>query len=410
MDDSSHRLHETAGALSSSFKFGPLQPRSRKELVGSDDGGQVPPHYSAGSQRTTLSPQNVSVVWTGDFNPEWSWPPMTNCTHTVETKTKNKGSGQKHNNQTSPWRLERMMDGGFLYWSISTDCDGVHSEVVLNFNDSDLVTGLKCTSYPANRIQCSWSPAGHTLDLGFFYQLVTECSGKTPVSPETRECPSYRFTDGVKTGCDLKATTCEAIYILFNGTQNNTLLRNTFHKILLYDVRPSTLQFTLKKNGTTLNVSWTPPDMFRLENWMFRINYTECNENKSEVVEGVTFYQLLLAPHCAYNITVRAESEKGHTLWSENQYFDADADSNTFVYAAVFIPLVIAGLAVLMFVCWRKNKNNIFPEVPQPVNLIDEISDNNNKSTLFNLYVQSEEEETCKITLVTDPQISEPGC
>lgn len=89
---------------------------------------------------------------------------------------------------------------------------------------------------------------------------------------------------------------------------------------------------------------------------------------------------------------------------------DADTDPNASIYAAIIIPLMFAGLAALTFVCCRKyvksaplylaptvvpsfasdiylslyrNKENIFPKVPQPRDLLSDVSDNNNKVTVF---------------------------
>lgn len=100
---------------------------------------------------------------------------------------------------------------------------------------------------------------------------------------------------------------------------------------------------------------------------------------------------------------------------------DADAEPNAVVFAAIIIPLVFASLAILTFVCCRKyvhsspsfflkiiclfpigcgvlfilfysnfvelslfrNKDHIFPKVPQPRDFLSDIYDNNNKVTLL---------------------------
>lgn len=91
---------------------------------------------------------------------------------------------------------------------------------------------------------------------------------------------------------------------------------------------------------------------------------------------------------------------------------DADTDPYAFVYAAIIIPLMCAGLAALTFVCYRKyvtsfcidfschlvciwyltlalyrNKDNILPKIPKPRDLLSDISDNNNKVTVFFLFL-----------------------
>ncbi|KAA8582426.1 hypothetical protein FQN60_006483 [Etheostoma spectabile] len=81
----------------------------------------------------------------------------------------------------------------------------------------------------------------------------------------------------------------------------------------------------------------------------------------------------------------------------------AETDPNAWLYAAAIVPLMFAGLAVLGFVCFRKHKEHIFPKVPEPRDLVSDIFDNNNKSTVCNLYIPAEEEDNCKITLVEEP-------
>lgn len=44
-----------------------------------------------------------------------------------------------------------------------------------------------------------------------------------------QECSSYSYTGGVKSGCDLNATTSMSIKMLFNATANNKVVWNTFH-------------------------------------------------------------------------------------------------------------------------------------------------------------------------------------
>lgn len=51
-------------------------------------------------------------------------------------------------------------------------------------------------------------------------------------------CPSYSYSDGVRTGCDLEAKVTQDVHILLNRTLNNGTVRNTFKK----ELRRSSMQ------------------------------------------------------------------------------------------------------------------------------------------------------------------------
>uniref|UniRef100_A0A8D0A522 Interleukin-13 receptor subunit alpha-1-like n=1 Tax=Sander lucioperca TaxID=283035 RepID=A0A8D0A522_SANLU len=214
--------------------------------------------------------------------------------------------------------------------------------------------------------------------------------GKPSFNPT--ECLKYRYTDGVRTGCDLEANIDQSILILLNGTYNNSLARNTFKKWPSNNMRPPPLNWTVTETvDQFLNVSWTPPDI--PVQWTYIINYTECDERKT-----VTSKHCSCIGHSETTIMlltfVHAAAETGPDAW---------------LFAAIIVPVMFAGLAVLLCVCFRKNKEHIFPKVPEPRDLISDIFDNNNKSTVCNLYMPAEEEDNCKITLVEESQINKLG-
>ncbi|KAM4537505.1 uncharacterized protein PAE49_021817 [Odontesthes bonariensis] len=360
-----------------------------------------------------LPPQNLSVLWISDFEPLLTWEPpqlpLTNCTYNVCTDRGDHSSTECQPVKISEYGKHFLMQGGVLRWEVKIVCGGKESEVAhYNVNYTELVTDLNCYSSTARQAHCSWSPASNATDLSFFYLLVDETPNGAPPS-QLKECSSYINTGGVKTGCDLQATTQEAIHILLNGTLNNTTVRNTFTFETINDVKPPPLIWKVTKNGTKLNISWTPPDVLSQDCWEFNINYTECGKIKSFIIkQEVTSHLMNWVPHCEYCIAIRALSSEGNTPWSDQKCFGADV--NWSVYAAVIIPLVIACLAALTFKCYWKNKEKIFPKVPKPRDLLTDISDNNNESTRCNMYIPAEEEENCKITLLTDTQISSLDC
>lgn len=67
-----------------------------------------------------------------------------------------------------------------------------------------------------------------------FPRLVNEDPKTSVGDPGSalRACPSYTHSDGVRTGCDLRANLTQDVHILFNGTWNKMPVRNTFKKEL----------------------------------------------------------------------------------------------------------------------------------------------------------------------------------
>ncbi|XP_031144281.1 interleukin-13 receptor subunit alpha-1-like [Sander lucioperca] len=374
-------------------------------------------------QDTILPPQNVSLRWIDDFRPELSWArpqhSMENCNYIVRSETTKKNSEEEQTTSNTSWDAHIVMEGGYLLLSVKIVCEGKSStesntKVVKKTNYTELVKDLQCYSRSAEQAHCVWLPGSPAPDLKFYYELPKEdftVPGKPSFNPT--ECLKYRYTDGVRTGCDLEANIDQSILILLNGTYNNSLARNTFKKWPSNNMRPPPLNWTVTETvDQFLNVSWTPPDI--PVQWTYIINYTECDERKTKEVEkGDTSIRLGLDPRCQYSIAIQAKYKKGEmegwTPWSHVKYIAAETGPDAWLFAAIIVPVMFAGLAVLLCVCFRKNKEHIFPKVPEPRDLISDIFDNNNKSTVCNLYMPAEEEDNCKITLVEESQINKLG-
>uniref|UniRef100_UPI0037E77CD8 interleukin-13 receptor subunit alpha-1 n=1 Tax=Semicossyphus pulcher TaxID=241346 RepID=UPI0037E77CD8 len=362
-----------------------------------------------------LPPQNLSLLWPSDFYPRLSWSPpphsMENCTYEVKTITNEMYGDKIHPYHTGThWTSFIFMEGGFLQVSVETVCGGTKSEpVTINTSYPELVTDLDCCIHSSKQTNCTWRNARDTPDLRFFYRLLnedfSESAGIKYPPPAVKECSLYKFQGDVKNGCSLKAKIPQSILVLVNGTVNNKLVRNTFRKTLKC-VRLPALDWNVTKTKDNFIINWMPPDIINLSEWKFTIEYHECNKIKKKFVDGKTTEKLDRLSHCSYKMTIQGTTgDNGKTELSEAVYFDADPDQpNALVYAAIIIPLMFVCLAAFAFVCCRKNKENIFPKIPVPRDLLSDISDNNNKSTVHNLYVPAEEEENCKITLVMDPQ------
>uniref|UniRef100_A0A3Q2ZQ97 Uncharacterized LOC108239408 n=2 Tax=Kryptolebias marmoratus TaxID=37003 RepID=A0A3Q2ZQ97_KRYMA len=338
---------------------------------------------------------------------------MTNCKYEGILKTKEEDSEVYTEISYNKISFSDfiIMEGGFLQFSLQTICNEGQSEpLVFEVTDPELVMDLECYSYALKKVYCSWSPASKTTDLHFFYKLVKE-NGEGTVT-EIQECLLYNSTGDVKTGCHLQASTADDIHVVFKATLNNTLVRNTFRRDPLKDVRPPPLNWSVTESVDTFDITWVPPEMLQLGAWNFVIHYTECAENKEIHCDDTTSCQLKRVPDCKYCIWIEARSKigKGKTPLSDEKCFDpADGGFNPWLLAAIFIPLVVAFLAVVICCFWIY-KDRILPKVPGPRDLLSDDLGNNNVNSLYKLYVPAEEKENCCVTLIADTQTNKPHC
>ncbi|XP_036968788.1 uncharacterized protein LOC119027565 [Acanthopagrus latus] len=358
-----------------------------------------------------LPPQNVSLRWITSFEPQLSWAPprhpVENCSYEVEwSRTNQTDDRYTCIPKNLTWSEYTVMDGRHLYLAVRTICNDTHSEPVeLPVIYPELVRNLSCYIHSSNLTRCSWHRVSDIADFGFFFRLTAEdlsASINNKSNPNLQACPEYV---GGRTGCNLQAKPTHAIHILFNGTLNNRLVRNTFKIWLKENVRPLPLTWTAIKAGDKFNISWIPPDFCELSCWTFKIRQTACNKSLHHDKFHVTSTELNVVPHCKNCMAIKVERSRAkeagrESEWSEEKCFAGEP--NALVYAAIIIPLMFAVLATLTLVCCKKNKDVIFPRVPEPRDFLSDISDNNNKITVRNLYIPAEEED-CKITLVIDP-------
>ncbi|XP_034531969.1 interleukin-13 receptor subunit alpha-1 [Notolabrus celidotus] len=360
---------------------------------------------------TISPPTNLSLTWTSDFNLKLSWAPpshpMDHCRYEVKTKSNVKWSEDTTiTNQTSLTRF-RVLEGGLLHLSVRTVCGENRSNWVSNKTpETALVKDLQCFIHSSKLTRCSWLNATKASDFHFFYRLEDLSSNESYNNKSktiTQECQPYKDPGGIRTGCDLLAKTTQSMIIIITGTLDSKPFRNTFSRKL--HVKPPALTWTVTKTKKEFIIKWIPPEVLDLSDWKFVVNYTECNELKPEKeIPGETSLKLPMVSRCQYQMSIRAVADgRGETPWTEEKYFDADTDPYRMIYAAVIIPLIFAGLAAFAFVFCRKNKEHIFPEIPEPKFLITDIYNNNNNK-IHNLCIPEEEEDNCEITLVVDPQ------
>lgn len=358
-----------------------------------------------------LPPRNVSALWVSDFTPGLRWsPPLqpdANCSYRVAATTKSLFTNEV---DVSPAFFSLLvMEGGSIHWNVTRVCNGSPGEPrVLSISYPELVKDLACFLDSPRRARCQWSPGAPPADFRLYYKLVDEC-GVDSAPPALRECPSYVWTGGVASGCELPATVCHVAYVLVNGTVDGEPVRNTFRRQLADDVRLPPLEWRAEKMGNKLNVSWERPEVAVPDGWRIQINYTECGGARESLeIEGeVWSHPLVLDSGCPRAVAVRATSQSGATPWGEWRRFDADASPLLYMVAVVLVS--VAALVALACVCLGRNKDVIFRKVPEPFDYVSEIYNNNTQSVFHGLYISPEEEE-CKISLVVDEQLDGTTC
>lgn len=352
-----------------------------------------------------LPPRNASLRWVNDFDYNVTWVPPENsvgCKYEVYSDI----NKQDYDFTSNTFHiLDEVMNGNVLNVGIRSRCNKSTSEpVVVSETNPELVTDFQCYVHSQKQTNCSWSPTSIAADLRFFYKSEIE---RYSIVSGVEECPLYTYTDGLRTGCYLPVSIQHSIKVLFKTTLNNKTVRNTFLKHLIHFVRPPPLNWKVKKSGNQFNITWYPPEVLALDEWEYIINYTECGQVKSLTIQKDTLHELRRVSHCSYSMAIKAKSgTKGETPWTDQQYFDADSSFSPLVFLAIIIPLVVATLTVVTVMCYQKNKDTIFPKVPEPRDLLSDICDNNNKTALCNFHAMTMEEDNCKIALVVEPQIS----
>lgn len=357
-----------------------------------------------------LPPENVRLGWKDDLYPELSWThpnhSMQNCRYhivsTIKDAGKNYPASFKVNGTDEYWTHQRVPKGGFLHISIQTICSGRISEaVIVGLNDTDIP--LSCVIRSSTLTQCTWDPPA-SAQLSFFYSLGKSFQEISKFD-KLRECPHY---NSKRTGCDLKMkmkmkVADQAIIVVLNGTLGNGTIRNIYpSKFVPLKLPP--LNWTVKDSKEQFLISWTPPEFDSY--WEYIISYTKCNNTGSiEISDSTHSRELDRVAECPYRISMRGVVEGiGETEWTPDKHYGAVSVTNPVLFAVVLIPLVLAVLVVLSSLWCMKNKDKLFPKVPQPNSeLFKDLINNNNKMNVHNFPFPKEEEEECPVILVLDP-------
>ncbi|XP_034021012.1 uncharacterized protein LOC117505461 [Thalassophryne amazonica] len=285
--------------------------------------------------------------------------------------------------------------------------------LVLGFHFLNVQTGkehrvdVKCYIRSYKLTQCVWN-LPISPDIRLFYWLINEDENLTTPSPHFQECSSYVSIDTRSTMCDMQRNYRQSMPIKLKW--NETVIKNPTIPALSI-MSPPPMNWTYIVKGNRANIMWTPPDFGDDQLFTYTLSYTHCGE-KTEITHltNVT-YQLTLDSACNYCMVIKPVYQYlgGKTYWSDEKCFGvnitvADGESKLKTYVIVFISVVSALLAALTFLCLWKNKDKIFPKIPEPRDYFTDVL-NNNKMTVVDWCMPVEEEENCKISLVADHKV-----
>ncbi|KAG7256487.1 hypothetical protein CRUP_027225 [Coryphaenoides rupestris] len=317
-----------------------------------------------------------SVYWVTNFCYNVSWTVQNqrkNCSYVLNHKSLGPRT------QFSEWHI---MEGGVLNVSLVANCGGGWSQTAhRSIVNTALVRDLWCDLRSSNSTVCTWKPASsqHIPDLRVYYLKSKEHYEPCPHAHAEAECPEYqRDADGAVTGCVLPSKLQSHFFFAFNGTDaRGNPARNTFER--------------------------TPYQ--NLGDWKYIINYIKCGEHMPdlEITNGTTSLDFQLNG-CAINISMMAKWGIYHTAPGPVMSFGKDPNPNTpKLLAGILIPVALAAMLLLAMVCFRRNKDAIFPAVPKPADFLPDMMSSNKALNTMTMYEPAQEEEPEIVTLIVDP-------
>ncbi|XP_056317127.1 interleukin-13 receptor subunit alpha-1 isoform X1 [Danio aesculapii] len=272
-------------------------------------------------------------------------------------------------------------------------------------------------AYSHDQLKCTWRPAVDVKDLGFYYWYKRE----PPLESLIRCIPDETMKMG---GCVIHNTHLKDInvfghmFYLFNGTYNGTVVNNTFkdENVKQY-VRLKKPQLTVQRVGDSLMFQTNASDLDEFEKGCYKYNYTysECGKESRNFTELINKSTHQYDPYCKYRARVQIhfsnDCGRGFSELSDEVYYGENSNPNTpALLALIIIPLMVSCCLIVSLVLLRRNKDILFPKVPDPSLFFKEMLNSNVNvpvelpaNSLDNkLYVPAEEILEYRISLEQD--------
>ncbi|XP_026208960.1 interleukin-13 receptor subunit alpha-1-like [Anabas testudineus] len=377
-------------------------------------------------------PTNLTYKWLDPFtvNVSWSWKMPSNLPKNCvkfEYELEGKVPGEvvrrtDHQYFTNTYLTEEK-DSDHWNYTIRTSVSFLDptSASCHGWDDSTVVTATVHSPKPRAKVvkdfrcfldpsgmNCSWIPVNHSQNLTLSYRKCGHSSEE--LLKDLKDCDQY-YTDGARDGCYLGVG--HEIDICISAA---TVAESMTFKPLL-EVHPPKLTITQREKY--LHLSWLPPEVGSHCVWEIRLCSRQCFETKEEcqslIKEGEVFEKEIgydedrcyefRSRFMTNEFCPRISSDFGDVVtFGKNKPHD-----ETLTVVAIVIPIILSICVILSCYYFRKHKDIICPNIPDPSAIFKEMMMNGNrelKPSTGNLYTPvPESTESCKITLVTENSV-----
>ncbi|XP_051284482.1 interleukin-13 receptor subunit alpha-1 [Dicentrarchus labrax] len=358
-------------------------------------------------------PTDLTYKWLDPFTVNISWKrPMglpDNTTKYQITNHKGKLAQTPHRNYSVSLLTEEEGKGyGHWTFSIQTfseDCKPSNESTPANITiyspktRAELVKDIKCF-ISSKEMNCSWIPTNPSLTLNMFYSIC----GCLEESLKTFKKCDRPFSDGKRNVCEMHTDAPPEEVCILVETEAKM---STFKPEL---VVPS-LKPKVTEEGDYLKLSWTRPVYGSSDCWKYNICYTYCNESICQDLKEENMMKVPYVKNCFYEFRFTASTTerciKVISNTSEVVTYGTHVPSDrTLTVVAIVLPIILSACIILSCYCFRRHREIICPNIPDPSAIFKEMMMNGNKelkTTTSSLYSPVPEPiEPCRITLVTE--------
>lgn len=271
-------------------------------------------------------------------------------------------------------------------------------------------------AYSHDKLKCTWRPAIDVKDLGFYYWYKRD----PPLESLIQCIPDETIKMG---GCVIHNKFLKDInvfsemFYLFNGTYNGTVVNNTFRDESANQyVRLKKPQLTVQRIGDSLIFQTNASDLDEFEESCYDYNYTYSVCGKESLFsKRINKTTQQYDPSCKYRARVQIHFSnncgQGFSEMSNEVEYGENSNPNTpALLALIIIPLMVSCCLIVSLVLLRRNKDILFPKVPDPSLFFKEMLNSSvsvpqelpANSPVNKLYVPAEEILEYRISLEQD--------
>ncbi|XP_078268769.1 interleukin-13 receptor subunit alpha-1-like [Rhinoraja longicauda] len=276
------------------------------------------------------------------------------------------------------------------------------------------VKNFNCVFYNFEYINCTWDMGSNAPPdaIYHFHYWQVNMSGE-------QNCSNYIYNANQRVGCQIHHDHIVKEMVLHSrveGESSMVKMKPFYYKLERFAFvklrPPGRIKVTAIPNG--INVSWTIPSNWNSHCVKYEVNVSNSKKGLWMVYSFQTQAGKIngVDTTSKNKIQVRAMYETCGSAgiwseWSSPEYFGEDTSWNWSVGLMVFIPLLVAVTAIMLFTKLKQLRRWILPPIPDPGRLLkDMFLDANGDHSLRmkqhkgSLTLKPELELTCKVTTV----------